>query len=127
MSLCSDLVLAGSSGRSVRHKEEAAEGFRQQRGPQEWVRTEAERHREPRQGPPPAMGFRVSQLMGDHLGPLRPEGTSYPAQVPHLHVDALVIVLSGRKILCTVLFVGGLRHSMCHSMYLPHRAVERTK
>lgn len=93
MGLCSELVLVGSSERSVRHKEEAAEEFRQQRGPQEWVRTEAERYREPRQGPQPAMGFRVSQLMGDHLGPLRPKGTSYPAQVPHLHVDALVIVL----------------------------------
>lgn len=44
--LCSELVLEGPPGWLVRCQEGTAEWFRQQRGPQEWVRSQGERNRE---------------------------------------------------------------------------------
>lgn len=62
---CSKLFLARPSGQSVRYQEEATEWFRQQRGLQEWVRTQVEKNREPRKrGLQPAMAFRAGSTAG---------------------------------------------------------------
>lgn len=49
----------------MRYQEEATEWFRQQRGFQEWVRTQVEKNREPRKrGLQPAMAFRAGSTAG---------------------------------------------------------------